>query len=189
MEWFTDRQWMKKKINSDGYYNMKYCENLNLFLDFAYSNETAVDRRVTKHGRIVYEIKCPCFKCQNVFYSSREKVHKHLLKNGFMDNYTTWHAHGETSIHEVGQSSNTMEVDADADDDYDNGYRRMVQQMKDKIVRLEEEKEIERLEKEKERAEKLAMMEQIEENTVTNAQMKHQIEFLLKNIPKNSSAS
>ncbi|KAK1440633.1 hypothetical protein QVD17_06462 [Tagetes erecta] len=64
-----------------------------------------------------------------------------------------------------------------------------VQQMKDKIVRLEEEKEIERLEKEKERAEKLAMMEQIEENTATNAQMKHQIEFLLKNIPKHSYAS
>ncbi|KAK1411493.1 hypothetical protein QVD17_38042 [Tagetes erecta] len=64
-----------------------------------------------------------------------------------------------------------------------------VQQMKDKIVRLEEEKETERLEKEKERAEKLAMMEQIEENTATNAQMKHQIEFLLKNIPKNSYAS
>ncbi|KAK1413406.1 hypothetical protein QVD17_35179 [Tagetes erecta] len=65
----------------------------------------------------------------------------------------------------------------------------LVQQMKDKIVRLEEEKETERLEKEKERAEKLAMMEQIEENTATNAQMKHQIEFLLKNIPKNSYAS
>ncbi|KAK1429997.1 hypothetical protein QVD17_12404 [Tagetes erecta] len=42
-----------------------------------------------------------------------------------MDNYTTWHAHGETSIHEVGQSYNTMEVDVDDDDD-DNGYRRMV---------------------------------------------------------------
>ncbi|KAK1413407.1 hypothetical protein QVD17_35180 [Tagetes erecta] len=125
MEWFTDRLWMKKKTNNDGYYNMQYCDNVKLFLDFAYSNETAVDRRVTKHGRTVFEIKCPCFKCQNVFYSSRKKVHKHLLKNGFMDNYTTWHAHGETSIHEVGQSSNTMEVDAATDDD-DNGYRRMV---------------------------------------------------------------
>ncbi|KAK1406439.1 hypothetical protein QVD17_41737 [Tagetes erecta] len=125
MEWFTNRQWMKKKTNSDGYCNMKYCENVNLFLDFAYSNETTIDRRVTKHGKIVYEIKCPCFKCQNAFYSRREKVQKHLLKNAFMDNYTTWHAHGETSIHEVGQSSNTMEVDA-ADDDDDNAYRRMV---------------------------------------------------------------
>ncbi|KAK1406437.1 hypothetical protein QVD17_41735 [Tagetes erecta] len=127
MEWFTNRQWMKKKTNSDGYCNMKYCENVNLFLDFAYSKETTIDRRVTKHGKIVYEIKGPCFKCQNVFYSRREKVQKHLLKNAFMDNYTTWHAHGETSIHEVGQSSNTMEVDAaDDDDDDDNVYRRMV---------------------------------------------------------------
>ncbi|KAK1406435.1 hypothetical protein QVD17_41733 [Tagetes erecta] len=129
MEWFTNRQWMKKKTNSDGYCNMKYCENVNFFLDFAYSNETTIDRRVTKHGKIVYEIKCPCFKCQNVFYSRREKVQKHLLKNAFMNNYTTWHAHGETSIHEVGQSSNTMEVDAtddDDDDDDDNVYRRMV---------------------------------------------------------------
>ncbi|KAK1406438.1 hypothetical protein QVD17_41736 [Tagetes erecta] len=64
-----------------------------------------------------------------------------------------------------------------------------VQQMKEKIVQLQEEKETERLEKEMERAEKLEMMEQVEENRVTNAQMKQQIEFLLKNIPKNSYAS
>ncbi|KAK9064523.1 hypothetical protein SSX86_015905 [Deinandra increscens subsp. villosa] len=122
MAWYTNRQWMYKKTNSDGFANMEYCANVKLFLDFAYSNETIVDKRVTQKRKIVYDIKCPCFKCQNVFYRSREIVHKHLLKNGFMDNYTTWNAHGETSVHEVAQSSITME----AHDDDDDGYRRMV---------------------------------------------------------------
>ncbi|KAD2393065.1 hypothetical protein E3N88_40051 [Mikania micrantha] len=107
MAWFTNRQWMYQRTNSDG---------------FAYSKEGAIDKRVTKHGRIVYDIKCPCFKCQNVFYRSKATIRKHLLGNGFMENYTKWHAHGETSIHDEGQSSTAMEVD-DGDDD---GYQRMV---------------------------------------------------------------
>ncbi|KAL8257121.1 hypothetical protein R6Q59_029162 [Mikania micrantha] len=66
-----------------------------------------------------------------------------------------------------------------------------VQQLNEKIAQLQEEKETERQEKEKEKAEKLAMREQIEENRAannaireTNAEMKRQIEFLLKNITK-----
>ncbi|KAL8228179.1 hypothetical protein R6Q57_015763 [Mikania cordata] len=67
-----------------------------------------------------------------------------------------------------------------------------VQQLNEKIARLQQEKETERLEKEKEKAEKLIMREQIEENRVANdamkeanAEMRKQIEFLLKNITKN----
>ncbi|KAD6796756.1 hypothetical protein E3N88_07652 [Mikania micrantha] len=109
---------MYRRTNSDGFANMEYGTNVNLFLEIAYSKEEAIDKRVTKHGRIVYDIKCPCFKCQNVFYRSKATIRKHLLGNGFMDNYTKWHAHGETSMHDEGQSSTTMEVD--------DGYQRMV---------------------------------------------------------------
>ncbi|KAD7477470.1 hypothetical protein E3N88_00606 [Mikania micrantha] len=113
---------MYQRTNSDGFANMEYGTNANLFLEFAYSKEGAIDKRVTKHGRVIYDIKCPCFKCQNVFYRSKATIRKHLLGNGFMDNYTKWHVHGETSMHDEGQSSTAMEVD-DGDDD---GYQRMV---------------------------------------------------------------
>ncbi|KAD2804941.1 hypothetical protein E3N88_38318 [Mikania micrantha] len=122
MAWFTNRQWMYQRTNSDGFVNMEYGTNVNLFLEFAYSKEGAIDKRVTKHGRVVYDIKCPCFKCQNVFYRSKATIRMHLLGNSFIDNYTKWHAHGETSMHDEGQSSTAMEVD-DGDDD---GYQRMV---------------------------------------------------------------
>ncbi|KAD2393070.1 hypothetical protein E3N88_40047 [Mikania micrantha] len=118
MVWFTNRQWMYQRTNSDGFANMEYGTNVNLFLEFAYSKEGAIDKRVTKHGRIVYDIKCPCFKCQNVFYIRKATIYKHLLSYDFMDNYTKWHAHGETSMHDEGQSSTAMEVD--------DGYQRMV---------------------------------------------------------------
>ncbi|XP_035835908.1 uncharacterized protein LOC118484118 [Helianthus annuus] len=59
-----------------------------------------------------------------------------------------------------------------------------VQRLNEEIRQLRQEKETERLEKEKERAEKLKMMEQIEENRIANAQMKEQVQFLLKNISK-----
>ncbi|KAK9056386.1 hypothetical protein SSX86_027476 [Deinandra increscens subsp. villosa] len=121
MEWYTNRTWMYKMTNSDGFINIEYCDNLNKWLDFVYSNEEVVDKRVTKRGKIVLDIKCPCLKCQNVGYRNREIVKKHLLINGFMPYYTTWHAHGENSTSEVGQSSTTMEVDND-----DDSYRRMV---------------------------------------------------------------
>ncbi|XP_076949153.1 uncharacterized protein LOC143621697 [Bidens hawaiensis] len=69
-----------------------------------------------------------------------------------------------------------------------------VQRLNEKIAQLQQEKETERLEKEKERSEKLTMMEQIEQNRIANAdmkeentEMKEQIRFLLKNIPKSSS--
>ncbi|KAL8224301.1 hypothetical protein R6Q57_019776 [Mikania cordata] len=67
-----------------------------------------------------------------------------------------------------------------------------VQQLNEKIARLQQEKETERLEKEKEKAEKLIIKEQIDENRVANDAMKEanvemikQIEFFLKNITKN----
>lgn len=108
-------------IDSDGFVNPQYCDNVDLFLDFAFSNEASVDTRVTMHGETIREIKCPCFKCHNVSYRDRDTVQKHLYKDGFMLRYTTWHEHGENSIREVGQSSTTMEVN-----DNDDGYKRMV---------------------------------------------------------------
>ncbi|XP_076885659.1 uncharacterized protein LOC143535231 [Bidens hawaiensis] len=122
MEWFTDRTWMYKRTNSDGSSILEYYNNLNKWLDFVYSNENVVDRRVTKRHKIVLDIKCPCLRCQNGIYIDRETVQKHLLTKGFMPLYYTWCEHGETSTHNVGQSSTVREVVSDDND----GCRQMV---------------------------------------------------------------
>ncbi|KAK9062208.1 hypothetical protein SSX86_019394 [Deinandra increscens subsp. villosa] len=112
MAWYTDRRWMYEMTNSDGFANRVYFDNVDFFLDFAFSNEAVVDTRVTMNGETIRDIKCPCYKCQNVSYRDRNTVQRHLYKEGFMLHYTTWHEHGESS---------TMEVD-----DNDDGYKQMV---------------------------------------------------------------
>ncbi|KAJ0799914.1 putative Transposase-associated domain-containing protein [Helianthus annuus] len=121
MAWFSNRKWMYEKIDSDGYLNPEYCDNVDLFLDFAFSHEEVVDKMVNMHGETILEIKCPCYKCQNISYRDRATVQKHLYKEGFMLRYEKWSEHGESSICDVGQHSTTMEID-----DNDDAYRRMV---------------------------------------------------------------
>ncbi|KAK9050813.1 hypothetical protein SSX86_030217 [Deinandra increscens subsp. villosa] len=112
MAWYIDRRWMYEMTNSDGFANRVYFDNVDFFLDFAFSNEAVVDTRVTMNGEMIRDIKCPCYKCQNVSYRDRNTDQRHLYKEGFMLHYTTWHEHGESS---------TMEVD-----DNDDGYKQMV---------------------------------------------------------------
>ncbi|KAD4179877.1 hypothetical protein E3N88_28468 [Mikania micrantha] len=122
MAWFDDRKWMYEKNDNAGFLNSEYCDNVDLFLDFAFSkDDVVVDKRVNKYGETIREIKCPCYKCQNTSYRDRLTIQKHLYKEGFMLRYEKWSEHGENSIGEVGQSSSAMEVD-----DNDDAYKRMV---------------------------------------------------------------
>ncbi|KAD6454900.1 hypothetical protein E3N88_09606 [Mikania micrantha] len=116
---------MYEMTDSSGFLSVDYCDNVNLFLDFAFSDEAIVDTRITMHGQTIREIKCPCFKCQNLSFRDREIVQKHLYMNGFMLRDTTWHEHEENVIHEVGQTYTIMEVDNEDDHD-DDGYEHMV---------------------------------------------------------------
>ncbi|XP_076892432.1 uncharacterized protein LOC143544163 [Bidens hawaiensis] len=120
MAWYTDRKWMYERIDSDRFLNSEYCENVDLFLDFVFSNDV-VDTRVNMCGETIREIKCPCYKCKNISFRDRATVQQHLYKEGFMLRYETWSEHGGNSIREVGQSSTTMEID-----DNDDEYKRMV---------------------------------------------------------------
>ncbi|KAL4590106.1 hypothetical protein LXL04_003026 [Taraxacum kok-saghyz] len=106
-----DRGWMYKR-KEDGYLSETYKESVDYFLDVAFSNEAIVDKNC---------IKCPCSKCKNLPYKTRDDVKLHLQQYGFIPNYTTWWAHGETTTfqHDV-QPPNPME-----DDDFD-GCSRMV---------------------------------------------------------------
>ncbi|KAK1425577.1 hypothetical protein QVD17_20931 [Tagetes erecta] len=121
MAWYTDRGWMSKKNDSHGYLNSEFCDNVDMFLDFAFSNEAVVDTRLNIHGETIREIKCPCYKCQNISYRDRATVQEHLYKEGFMLRYEKWSEHGEDSICDVGQSSTAKE-----NDDNNDSYKRMV---------------------------------------------------------------
>ncbi|KAJ0796730.1 putative Transposase-associated domain-containing protein [Helianthus annuus] len=102
MAWFTDRQWMYEKTDTEGFLSSEYCDNVELFLDFAFSNDVVVDK-VNKHGETIFEIKCPCYKCQNICYRDRATIQKHLYKEGFMLRYEKWSEHGENSMCDVGE--------------------------------------------------------------------------------------
>ncbi|KAK1424493.1 hypothetical protein QVD17_19823 [Tagetes erecta] len=51
MAWYTDRGWMSKKNDSHGYLNSEFCDNVDMFLDFAFSNEAVVDIRLNIYGQ------------------------------------------------------------------------------------------------------------------------------------------
>ncbi|GJR46354.1 transposon, En/Spm-like, transposase-associated domain protein [Tanacetum coccineum] len=107
-----DREWMYNKAD-DGYLSTTYRTKVESFLDYAFSNEEYVDKD---------RIKCPCAKCNNKPFKTRNDVKFHLLKEGFTPDYTSWWAHGETAsrFQHDGQSSTPME-----DDDVD-GCTQMV---------------------------------------------------------------
>lgn len=56
------------------------------FLNFAYP-----------HNDNPY-IKCPCRKCLNRFFPTRDTVREHIIVNGFMSNYKTCTLHGEGKV-------------------------------------------------------------------------------------------
>ncbi|KAK1406855.1 hypothetical protein QVD17_38463 [Tagetes erecta] len=56
MAWYTDRGWMSKKNDSHGYLNSEFCDNVDMFLDFAFSNEVVVDTRLNIHGPESFDI-------------------------------------------------------------------------------------------------------------------------------------
>ncbi|KAL8238030.1 hypothetical protein R6Q59_015874 [Mikania micrantha] len=56
MAWYTDRRWMYDKIDNNGFLNSEYCDNVDLFLDFAFANDAVVDTRNEKLNEIIKEI-------------------------------------------------------------------------------------------------------------------------------------
>ncbi|KAL3849436.1 hypothetical protein ACJIZ3_011318 [Penstemon smallii] len=61
-----------------------YGNGVKQFLDFAYCS--------------IYpskKIRCPCVKCNNVYYRTRDDVEVDLFQYGIIKDYTTWVLHGE----------------------------------------------------------------------------------------------
>ncbi|KAK8949046.1 hypothetical protein KSP39_PZI005941 [Platanthera zijinensis] len=61
-----------------------YINGVNSFLDFAFNHSS--------RGNI---IRCPCYKCGNNHFHTREIVFVHLILNGIVKTYKWWSSHGE----------------------------------------------------------------------------------------------
>ncbi|KAL4583836.1 hypothetical protein LXL04_008421 [Taraxacum kok-saghyz] len=97
-----------KRITRDGRFNLEFTTYVLEFLEFAYPNATNI-KPIIEEGVEVLQIRCPCKKCKNVIYNSREIVYQHLCTSGFMKDYSLWYAHGELySTQGIGRSSNPI---------------------------------------------------------------------------------
>ncbi|KAK4423116.1 hypothetical protein Salat_1894200 [Sesamum alatum] len=79
----------------------EYEKGVQLFLNFAYSSIEPWEK-----------IRCPCKKCNNVYYQNRDDVEADLLQYGIVKNYVMWVLHGE----ELDESDND-EFDFDEEEE------------------------------------------------------------------------
>lgn len=77
-----DKSWIELRNRA----SREYFDGVDKFLDFAY-----------QHNDNPY-IKCPCRKCLNRFFHTRDYVKEHIIVDGFMPNYKRWTLHGEGDI-------------------------------------------------------------------------------------------
>ncbi|KAL0395064.1 UNVERIFIED_CONTAM: hypothetical protein Slati_4472600 [Sesamum latifolium] len=75
-----DKSWMKLEDRT----LPEYENGVQIFLSFAYSSIEPWKK-----------IRCPCKKCNNVYYQNRDDVEADLLQYGILQNYVTWVLHGE----------------------------------------------------------------------------------------------
>ncbi|KAI3463623.1 hypothetical protein Pfo_020286 [Paulownia fortunei] len=61
----------------------QYENGVQQFLDFAYSSTEPWKK-----------IRCPCKKCNNVYYQNRDDVEADLFEYGIVKHYVTWVLHG-----------------------------------------------------------------------------------------------
>jgi hypothetical protein len=63
------------------------------------------------------EIWCACKNCENnVVWTTTETIREHLLKMGFIDNYSIWTKHGEMGENAHGNDTEQEREEADNDD-------------------------------------------------------------------------
>ncbi|XP_039135718.1 uncharacterized protein LOC120273139 [Dioscorea cayenensis subsp. rotundata] len=74
-----DKSWMHKSRLSN-----EYAKGVESFLDFAF-DKSSEDNMIV----------CPCVKCANVHWHTREVVEEHLMCDGILRGYTCWFFHGE----------------------------------------------------------------------------------------------
>ena len=85
-----DREWMYRVPRIDD--TMSFVNNVQKFIDTAKKHRLSLGRELTY---------CPCSRCENKLLLEDNGVKSHLIRYGFVKDYTIWKFHGE----EAGPSS------------------------------------------------------------------------------------
>ena len=109
-----DREWMYTGRQDVRNIAQEWLIKMGQFLDHAFAN-----------GRVT--AWCPCSVCQNQRIRGKDDMGKHLVKNGFVPNYTVWNYHGEVE-------RAREEAGREPDDDYDTGVDDMLHDFHDAQV-------------------------------------------------------
>ncbi|XP_042446315.1 uncharacterized protein LOC122031244 [Zingiber officinale] len=96
-----DKKWMDLINDRLG---EAYGQGIENFLDYAFERTGETN-----------EIRCPCVKCANAHFGSREYVKMHLIVYGILQNYRFWYHHGEKPEDDLELHNSETEVD---DNDY-----------------------------------------------------------------------
>ncbi|XP_020242947.1 uncharacterized protein LOC109821169 [Asparagus officinalis] len=101
-----DRSWMFVR---DRFHNPDFTNGLKTFLN-------AVKQHLDHENKTC----CPCVKCQNALPClSLPEICKHILVNGFAQNYTTWTEYGEDFV-DVADDQMYEDFESDSEDDDDD---------------------------------------------------------------------
>ncbi|XP_058766785.1 uncharacterized protein LOC131640406 [Vicia villosa] len=80
-----DYQVMDKEWTKFPWFSQEYINGVTRFLDFAFTNGSP-------HGD---ELLCPCAKCKNLYWKTRDVIKDHLIAKDFLKGYDVWLHHGE----------------------------------------------------------------------------------------------
>ena len=92
-----NKGWIKLNIQA----SIEYLKGINDFLEFSFS-----------YSKNKNTIRCPCCRCNAIYYKTRDEVIGDLLKSRFQQNYEHWESHGESSSDSKCHNDDDFEDDA-----------------------------------------------------------------------------
>ena len=75
--------------------------------DMSFVNHVTNFVAITKKYRVSQGVEltiCPCRSCKNKLFHEYDVVKSHLIRSGFVENYTVWKFHGEANASATGAS-------------------------------------------------------------------------------------
>ncbi|KAL3820297.1 hypothetical protein ACJIZ3_006202 [Penstemon smallii] len=98
-----DKSW----ISLDDRTRPEYEKGVQEFLEFAYSS-------IEPHEKI----RCPCVRCNNVYFHNRDHVEADLFEHGFIKHYVSWVLHGEEFVDSSTEDSDSYDEDSELEDEH-----------------------------------------------------------------------
>ncbi|KAG9439918.1 hypothetical protein H6P81_020083 [Aristolochia fimbriata] len=89
MDYFNDKSWMYKFTNKHERCSAEFVGGVRFFMEFAKQH-----KGVQGDGVMLY----PCARCENKLYLECGVIEYHIVREGFVEGYSTWYIHGESPV-------------------------------------------------------------------------------------------